>query len=234
MIDLKRFFRNPFTDKEISNSELQRFAEDHLAKLSAANAGGAYDALLTDTTAAYEAYFGELANVSLRAALQKAATQTMNARWAEFVKWMTGKGEARVKDRADKPSAVYTEFFPAGLTEYHGASVAGGQTLANRVKASAATHEALLGADFKAKVDELAGGYLSAREAQVERKGDKTGGQGNRDDSKAALQDQLFENLLTLAKETKDPEKSALFFNQSLLEDTTASGEPEAVPPPPQ
>ena len=138
MIDLKRYFRNPFADKEISTTELQKFAEDHLAKLAAANEGGSYDARITDTTAAYEGYFGELTNVSLRVAVQKAATQTMKERWTEFVKWMTGKGEARVKDRADKPSAVYTEFFPTGLTEYHSANVADGQTLARRVKASAA------------------------------------------------------------------------------------------------
>ena len=230
MIDLKRFFQNPFTDKEISQTELQKFAEDHLAKLAAANEGGTYAARLTDTTVVYESYFGELTNVSLRVAVQKAATQTMKERWAEFVKWMTGKGEARVKDRADKPSAVYTEFFPTGLTEYHSANVADGQTLARRVKASAVTHAALLGADFKTTVDGLVDGYLAARETQMERKGAKTEGRGSRDVTKAELQEQLFDNLLFLAGVTKDPEKCVLFFDQSLLEDLTAADEPEPAP----
>ncbi|WP_353567806.1 hypothetical protein [Haloferula sargassicola] len=227
MIDLNRFFNNPFTDRAISNTELQKFAEDHLAKLAAANDEGIWDALLTDGSAAYEAYFGGLTDASLRMALQKAATQTMNSRWAEFVKWMTTRGEARVKDRAEKPSAVYTEFFPLGLSEYHSATVPQGQTLVNRAKASAATHAALLGADFKAKVDELADGYLSAREVQMERKGGRADGRGDRDAAKAALQDRLFVNLLTLAMATKDPAKCAIFFDQSLLENPTAAGEPE-------
>lgn len=230
MIDLKRYFRNPFADKEISTTELQKFAEDHLAKLAAANEGGSYDARITDTTAAYEGYFGELTNVSLRVAVQKAATQTMQERWMEFVKWMTGKGEARVKDRADKPSAVYMEFFPTGLTEYHQANVAEGQTLASRVKVSAATHAALLGADFKTKVDALVDSYLAARQAQMEHKGARTDGRGSRDDAKAALQNRLFDNLLFFAGATKDPEKCAMVFDQSLLEESAAPGEPEPAP----
>lgn len=230
MINLMRFFDNPFTDKNISNSELQNFAEDHLAKVTAANPGGAHDALLADTSAAYIGYFGEVANASLRMALQKAATQTMNHRWAEFVKWMTGKGEARIKDRTEKPSAVYSEFFPAGPSEYHNMTKAEGRVLAERVKTSAATHAALLGADFKAKVDELADGYIAAREAQLERKGDHTGTRSNRDEAKAALQVRLFDNLLLFAAATKDPEKCAFYFNQSLLEN--AVSKPAAVPEP--
>lgn len=229
MIDLKRFFINPFKAREISRSELQAFSEDHLARLSGANGDGAYNAMLADTGAAHTGYFGELANVSLKLALQKAATQTMHARWAEFVKYMTGRGEARIEDRAEKPSAIHTEFYPAGLTEYHSANVADGQTLASRVKASAATHAAVLGADFKTQVDALVDGYLSAREAQMEQKGGHVDQRDNRDDAMATLQDRLFMNLLFLAGETKDPDKCAFFFNQSLLEDFASA----PAPPPP-
>jgi hypothetical protein len=230
MLDLKRFFTNPFKHRDISRSELQAFSEDHIARLSAANAGGVYNALLTDTTAAHTGYFGELTQVSLREATKKAATQTMNARWEEFVKYMTGKGEARIKDRAEKPSAIYTEFYPSGLTEYHAANVADGQTLANRVKASAATHAAALGADFKTKVDALVDGYLSARTAQVEQKGGHADTRSTRDDAMEVLQDKLFTNLLFLAGELKDAEKCAFFFNQALLENATAAPAPAPVP----
>lgn len=229
MISLSRFFKNPFLDPSISHAELQAFAEDHLAKMTAANEGGIYDGLVTDTGTAYENHFGELTSVSLRAALQKAATQTMRLRWEELVKWMTTKGEARVKDRADKPSAVYTEFFPGGMGEYHQSTVADGQTLARRIKESAATNAALLGADFQTKVAALAEGYLSARSAQLEKKGSRTDTGGSRDEAKAALQDQLFENLLVIAGRVKDPEKCALYFDQSLLEDAQAAAQP-AVP----
>jgi len=222
MIALNRFFKNPFLDPAISNSELQAFAEDHVSKVAGANAGGELDALLTDTTAAFNGYFGELTNLSLRTATQKAATQTARQRWAEFVGWMTKKGEARIEDKAEKPSAVYTEFFPRGMAEYHESTVADGRTLAVRVKASPATHAVLLGADFKTKVDVLVDGYESARSAQMEKKGGSTDTRGSRDEAKAALQKQLFRNLLFFAEREMDPERCALFFNQSLLEDAAA------------
>ena len=34
MIDLKRFFINPFGDRQISDDELRTFTEDHLGRLS--------------------------------------------------------------------------------------------------------------------------------------------------------------------------------------------------------
>lgn len=226
MIAIYRYFKNPFTDKEISNQELQAFAEDHLAKMTAANGDGSLDGRVTDTGEAFTEYFGELTNVSLRTALQKAATQTMKKRWEEFLKWMTTKGEARIRDRAEKPSAVYTEFFPRGLSEFHDANVPSGQTLAKRIKASTAAHAVLLGEDFKAKVDALVDGYESARSAQMEKKGGSTDTRGSRNGAKAALQKQLFRNLLFFAEREMDPKKCTLFFNPSLLEDV-------AAPPPP-
>lgn len=231
MIALNRFFKNPFLDPAISHPELQGFSEDHLAKLDAANEGGIYDAILVDTSAAHSGYFGELTNVSLRAALQKAATQTMALRWQEFVKWMISKGEARIKDRAEKPSAVYTEFFPAGLTEFHGVTNADGQTLANRIKLSAATHADLLGADFQTKVDALVDGYETARRAQMAQKGGSADTRGNRDDAKLLLQNRLFDNLLFFAGAQKDPDKCTLYFNQALLEDLAAAPAPAPLPP---
>ena len=231
MIALKRFFNNPFLDRDISLTELQAFSEDHLAKLSAANGGAQFDAMLTDTGAAHAAYFGELGNVSLRNALRNAATQEMELRWKELVKWVTTKGGARIIDKAGKPSAVYTEFFPLDLSEYHNATTITAQTLATRLKASAISHTVLLGADFTAAADGFADSYLTARELQTDRKGEAADARGDRDADKAALQTRLFDNLLTLAALEKDPEKCPLYFSQHLLGDPDNS--PEPAPPVP-
>lgn len=232
MIALKRFFKNPFLDPAISLTELQAFSGDHLAKVAAANTAGQFDAMLTDTGAAYTDYFGELANVSLRNALRQAATQEMELRWRELVKWVTSRGEARIIDRAGGPSAVYTEFFPAGKGEYHQATVITAQTLATRLKASAAEHALLLGADFKTSADGFADNYLQARELQANRKGEAADARGDRDADKLALQTQLFKNLLELALLEMDPEKCALYFSQHLLEDPDSAPEPEPEPGP--
>ena len=61
-------------------------------------------------------------------------------------------------------------------------------------------------------------GYLAARNAQLAEKGARTDLRKSRDEAKKALQNQLFENILALASKEKDPEKCALYFDQSLLE----------------
>ena len=48
--------------------------------------------------------------------------------------------------------------------------------------------------------------------------------------AKAVLQNQLFDNLLFLAGDTKDPEMCALFFDQSLLENPESPADEEPVP----
>jgi hypothetical protein len=230
MISLNRYFTNPFLTKEISKSELKVFAEDHLAKVTAANKDGGYDELLTTTNVAYTNYYGQLSDGLLSQALQKAATHTMTQRWEELVKWITTKGEARVKDRADKPSALYIEFFPHGLSEFHNATVADGSTIAERFLQSTEKHNVLLGEDFVTKAGEMVESYLDARRLQMEGKGDKTLARKTGGDLKADLQNCLFDNLLALAKKCKDPEQCSLFFDQSLLEDRS---EPTAPTPPP-
>lgn len=229
---LNRFFTNPFLTKEISLTELQGFTEDHLAKVAAANSSGQFDAMLTDTGAAYANFFGEMSNVSLRSALRKAATEQMELRWKALVKWVTTKGEARVIDKAGKPSAVYTEFFPSGLTEYHSATTLTAQTLAMRLRTSATTHSDLLGADFAMGAESFTKDYLDARNLQTDRKGETTDARGSRDEDKAVLQTQLFKNLLELAVREMNPEKCSLYFSQHLLEDPDISSE-DAVPPTP-
>ncbi len=226
-MQLKRFFQNPLFSRQISHTELQAFSEDHLGKLAAANTAGQFDAMLTDTGAAYEAYFGELASVSLRTALRQAATEEMQTRWKELVKWITSKGQSRIIDKAGEPSAVFIEFFPGGLSEYHSATTITAQTLATRLKTSATTHTSLLGADFTATATALVESYLKARELQTDRKGQASDARSERDADKLALQTRLFKNLLTLAALEMDPEKCSLYFSQHLLEDPESTPEPE-------
>ena len=218
MIDLKRFFDNPFDDRQISDDELRTFTEDHLGRLSAANTGGEFDSRLTNTTAAFNAFFGQVASEELKVALQKAATQTMNVRWSAFVAYMTSRGAARVVDRAGKPSALYTQFFPRGLDEYHQTTVADSQSLAERVKQLATTNAVTLGQDFVDAVTLLVNDYDTARGAQVTAKGTTVDAGTDRRAVRGAMEVQLFDNLLALAQKHKgNPAAAASYFNQSLL-----------------
>ncbi len=234
MIDLSRFFRNPFDDRQISDDELRTFTEDHLGRTAAANTGGVFDSLLTNTTAAFNNFFGQVASGELKLVLQMAATEAMNTRWSLFVAYMTNRGEARVEDRAGKPSALYTEFFPRGLNEYHQTKVADSQTLAERVKQLATTNVATLGQDFVDTVTLLVNDYDTARAAQVTSKGQTVDAGTDRRALRDALELQLFDNLLTFAQKHKgDPAAVTNYFNQSLLENPQPAPPPTPQPPAP-
>ncbi len=230
---LNRYFTNPFLSPRISNEELQVFTEDNLVKMEAAD-GSPHDlaSLITDTGAAYTAYFGELTNVSLRNAVKKAATQEMYVRWDALVKWITTSGEARVIDKAGKPSMTYTEFFPGGLSEFHNATVGGAQTLAARLQTTVDAHSETMLEDFTTTATGLIDSYEAARQLQMEYKGAEADTRGNRDEKKAVLQTQLFKNLLSLALLEMDPGRASLYFSQHLLEDPDYSPDEEPEPEP--
>jgi hypothetical protein len=220
MIDLERFFQNPFVDVRISDDELQAFSEDHLAKLTAANEGGEFDGRITDTTAKFLGFFDHITGQELKVALLKAATGTMNQRWSDLVGYMTVRGEARIIDRAGKPSALYTQFYPRGKSEFHEAKITDALALASRVSDLATANVALLGQDFVDAVTQLTTDFTNARAAQMSLKGEKSDVATDRRAGKAALALQLFDNLLLLAMRHKEqPEMEASYFDQSLLED---------------
>lgn len=227
MLDLIRYFGNPFEDDDISDHELRTFTEDHIAKVEAVNFEGEFDGMLTDTGGAFTAYFGNVLSEDTKLTLQKAATTTMRDRLKDFVDYMVDRGEARIADRAGRKSAIYAEFFPLGKSEYHDARIADAHLLAARVKDSAASHVGELGEDFQSTVNVLVDGFTNARNAQVGLKGQKSAAAEGRREGKAALALQLFDNLLVLARRHKtEPAKVTLYFNQSLLEDPQASGGP--------
>jgi len=97
-------------------------------------------------------------------------------------------------------------------------------------------YEAQLGTLLLAEFTALRTSFNEAREEQVDDKGTVSQARGAVRSTRTALELQLTDNLLTLAKEFKDqPEKCAEFFNQSLLEDPTLNQSTDAtVPTPPQ
>jgi hypothetical protein len=66
----------------------------------------------------------------------------------------------------------------------------------------------------------------SSRSAQDGLKGEKGAAAGDRREAKLALSQQLFDNLLVLARlHKRDPDQATLYFNQSLLEDAQRADE---------
>ena len=59
MLNLINFFRILFNTSRISDLNLRKFCEDNLQRMIANNPGGIYTILITDTTTAYNGYYGQ-------------------------------------------------------------------------------------------------------------------------------------------------------------------------------
>ena len=84
--------------------------------------------------------------------------------------------------------------------------------------------QAQLGAPLTAEFTAIRSSFEAARGSQVGEKGAVSTARGTVKTTRTALQLQLLDNLLMLAKEFKgQPEKAAEFFDQSKLEDPIQS-----------
>lgn len=235
MKNLRSYFKVIFDSSEISDDNLRKFTEIHLQRLSADNPGGIFTALVTATTAVYQAYFGAIVDEATRSSIQKGLTLTMNAALDDFLAAVR-RQEGRIRADYDKPSAVYAEFYPQGLEEYNQATLADVETLMARYAKAAARHGAALGQPFVAQFEGFHNAFSAARSAQLlaigEVKAEKTDTRGTR----AAVEDQLMDNLLTLAMKFKrDPDAGMAYFDQSFIRRPDAADEEEeedATPPP--
>jgi hypothetical protein len=129
-----------------------------------------------------------------------------------------------VVDVFGEGTAEYREIFPQGLTYYTRASM---QTIKQRldyVVEKFAKYQTQLGAALVTEFTELRTSFNAARDEQVEDKGSVGQARDAVKTTRTALELQLTDNVLTLAKQFKgQPEKAAVFFNQALLEDPTQS-----------
>lgn len=235
MRNIHTYFKVIFDSSKISDDNLRKFAEIHLQRLSADNPGGIFTTLISGTTAAYQAYFGAIVDEATRAAIQKGMTLKMNDTLAAFIEAVR-RQEGRIHAEYGKESAEYAEFYPQGLNEYNQASLADVETLMLRYAQAAERHAALLGQSFVDTFTDFHADFAAARTAQLlaigEVKAEKSATRSNRD----ALEDQLMDNLLTLAMKFKrNADAGMAYFDQSFLRDTDKDDEEDEVAPlPPQ
>lgn len=93
-------------------------------------------------------------------------------------------------------------------------------------------YQADLGATVVTEITGLRTAFANARDTQLEGKGEVSEARGMVKTTRTALELQLTDNLLALAKLFKgQPAKAAEFFNQSLLEDPQHPPVPPVPPP---
>lgn len=229
MIRIERFFGNLFDDRDVSSEELRSFAEDHIGKLT--TAGAPYAAMKTATEAVFAPFDEALGERAEQIGSLGGNTVTKND-VVQLVRTKIRQRRGRVVDAFGDTSAEYREIFPQGLTYYTRATM---ETMAQRLDYAVekfTKYQAQLGADLVAEFEGLRTQFAAARDEQVDDKGAVSQARGRVRETRTALELQLTDNVLVLAREYKArPEKASEFFNQSLLEDPSRNNE-EAEPAP--
>jgi hypothetical protein len=104
------------------------------------------------------------------------------------------------------------------LEEYNQATLADVETLMARYAQAAAPHEAELGQPFVEKFESFHTAFKAARSAQLLVMGEVKAEKADTRGTRAALEDQLMDNLLTLAMKFKrDPDAAMAYFDQSFI-----------------
>jgi hypothetical protein len=218
MIELARYFKILFLSVRISRDRLRIFTEAHIQALTNNNPGGIFTAILTAVTNAYNAFFGDLASRSLNEAVKQAKTEARDISRENLQKNIS-ENEALVKYTYRNTPAVYQEFYPFGVDEYHQADIAKFVIITERYKQALANHAADFTPVFVTAYNNLHTTFMSNFNSQLAAVGDIYTEISDLQTSRLTLATQLTKNLLTIALEyVGDESKADVYFRQDILD----------------
>lgn len=242
MIALHRIGENPFDDKELSRTELDKYSNEHLGRMTAAPAGGQLNAEIAATATVMEDFNLSLTSETVKTGVQKARTAA-KAEFRAVLADEISKIHGAVVSKLGQSSPRMAEFFPDGRKVFGDCQ---DNVLDNKLTAlrdALVAEEAANAGSFAPTILTLAGslvttwaslygsataarsqGALSADEVRVRR---------------AALITQLYKNVLKIASiyagqvtadgQARGAERIAHYCPQHLLENPAPS-----APNPPQ
>ncbi len=165
MINLIRLTNNIFADPRLSDANLRAFSEDHLIRLANNNPGAIYSSLISDTTSAYNAYYGKMSSEAIQTQIKEGLTLTKNQS-RTLAEAKVSQLQGLIKFKWGETSAIYQEFYPQGMDAFYRAKDADLEVLLDAYQASAVSH---LMADFSIEVvalTTLVNAYKNAYTAQ--------------------------------------------------------------------
>ena len=217
MLHFETVFKNYFADTRISDDHLKEFTEDHLQRLVSNNESGMFAQLLTDTQTAYNGYFGNIASEDLNTAVRKSLTLTTDNLIKTFKSTVSQK-EGIIRGLYSANSPTYQEFFPKGLTEYHEATKANIETIMNRMVNISQAHVTDIGNDFVILFSDLRNNYVTARTAQLNKKGEVVTYKTTTKTTRRTLELQLVKNIFYIGYNFPgDTARCLSFFAQHIL-----------------
>ncbi len=219
MKQLESFLQNPFSDPKISLDKKKKFGESHLVNLTVQNTANIYDQTIVDTAAVQTALFGDITNVEVTKALQKAQTESVDHLMEAFKKRNTRLNNFLISTEVDK-QPVYQTFFPQGVTEFTRDVNKGNveQLMTRLVEVITLQPAVAGGATVLAEYEAFRIQYALVRNLQLTKISQVSAGITNRENAEAAWDNQLFDNLLLIARENKgQPDLINNFFDQSIV-----------------
>lgn len=231
MMDLHKYLTNPFNDPNISMDELVAFSTEHLARLIANNPAAVYAARIAATTTALNGVSGAFTDDKTKLALRKSKKQAKDA-FRMALPAAIGKIYGAVQAQFGDAGVQMTECFPSGRSVFSGCTdgaLAGElQTVINGVT----DYQTQLGAPVVTAATALLTGWNAVFQTSETSTGNKATTQGAKHLARAALQLELFKNLLTLALNFPDqPDQLDVYMQQNLLwPHTPSSSTPVPAP----
>lgn len=219
MMNPEKLIEDLFDDKNLPDYKLRGFTEDHLLRLSlpANNPGGIYNTLFADITLSYNAFFGKITGESTKDAISQGLTITMENAKGEALALLS-RLEGLVSFKFGKNSAIYQEFYPYGMSEYHDANLPELPTLLQRYVNAASAHLVVSNPAETADVMAKIGSFNTARAAQLATFGEVETLQTGRRQDRKALTLQLTKGLLTIAiNNLENPDNFNNYYNPSYL-----------------
>jgi hypothetical protein len=217
MKDVRNFFINPFDSRNISMSQLLAFTTDHVQRMTANDPGGQFTARVTATTAALEEVNTAFSDDDTQLGVRKGRKMAKNAFRAALSR-SVGKIAVAVEGKYGEGSPEFAECFP------HGRRVFGdcpddelGNHLQTLVTAVTGRQPAL-GAQTITDATGLLTNWKAVYAPSESSTGAKTTTQQAKAAARAALQKELFRNLLTIALNHQgQPAQAEVLMQPSLL-----------------
>lgn len=205
MINLLRLTDDFFDSKNLSNSKLKAFTEEHLVRLSnpGNNPGGMYNTMIADTTTKYNNYYGKISNEYVKKAMAEGATISKREALKK-VETRISELQSLIKYEFEDDKDIYEEFFPHGMNEYYQARESGLNLLFDRFLAAANKH---LAGTYPAEVTELTNlinAFNTAYRSRESIVGQVAGIKSGRKEDRKALTLQLTANFLIIASNNVD------------------------------
>jgi len=231
MRTLSRFLEVPFDDPNISLDELTAFTTDHLERIIAMNPNGEWDARIAATQAALGLLEDCTSDDGAKLALRKARKMAKESYREQLAK-KVAMIHAVVVAKFGPDSTQLAECFPQGRSAFTKATDDRVDNHLEILITGLTAHQAELGAQVVTDATTLKTGWDAVYTASESSTGARAQTQEGKRMARENLQLMLFLNLLKIAEMfPRQPQKLALYMQQSLLEDHPIS-QPEPPQPP--